>query len=96
MKYKGFTISALNDNSDDRKRYFCKVYAGPGYKGTLDFFCIHPHELDGCGNPKLIARRVRKLIRVYIRNNFDDLMELKVKVEARIAAESAEVAPQNK
>ena len=88
MRYKGFTVSVIDDCDENKGGYFCQVYASPDFSGTLDFFCIHPDELSGCDNPKLVARRMRKLIRVYIRNNFKDLKELKLKTGIRRSAEN--------
>ena len=88
MRYKGFTVSAIDDCDENKGGYFCQVYASPNFSGTLDFFCIHPDELSRCDNPKLVARRMRKLIRVYIRNNFKDLKELKLKTGIRRSAEN--------
>ena len=85
MQYKGFTVSAIDDCDENKGGYFCQVYAGPGFSGTLDFFCIHPDELSGCDNPKQVERRVRERIRAYIRNNFK---ELKLKTGIRRSAEN--------
>ena len=88
MRYKGFTVTAIDDCDENKGGDFCQVYASPNFSGTLDFFCIHPDELSRCDNPKLVARRMRKLIRVYIRNNFKDLKELKLKTGIRRSAEN--------